>query len=109
MSLIKNGAGQNVAFALINSLNDAALTGLGSGVTVKVSKDGAAQTAGVGTITELGNGVYNYAPTQSETNGNCVSFLLTATNALPTNLMFLTGGLHKNIASQHITFGLYTT
>ena len=108
MSLIKNGAGQNVAFALINSLNDAALTGLGSGVTVKVSKDGAAQTAGVGTITELGNGVYNYAPTQSETNGNCVSFLLTATNAVPTNLVFLTGGLHKNVSGQHITSAMFS-
>jgi|SRR5882672_3453276 len=109
MSLLKNVAGQNVTFALINVTNDAALTGLGSGITIKVSKDGGAQSSSAGTISELGNGAYNYAPTQAETNGNCVSFFLTPTGGIPENLMFLTGGLHKNVGSQHVTFCMMTT
>jgi hypothetical protein len=109
MSLLKNVPGQNVTFALINVTNDAPLTGLGSGVTIRVSKDGGAQSAAGGTVTELGNGAYNYAPLQSETNGNCVSFYLTPTGGVPENLMFLTGGLHKNVASQHITFEMFST
>jgi len=107
MTLQLNTAGQNVTFALINNTNDAPLTG--ATVSIFVSKDGGAQVAGAGTVTELGHGAYNYAPTQAETNGACVSFLVTATNAVPENLMFLTGNLHKNLAGQHVTFGLYTT
>lgn len=107
MSLIKNQPGQNFTFALINASNDAPLTG--ATVTVKTSRDGGVQASGAGTVTELGGGVYNYAPTQGETNGNCCSFFMTATGAVPENLMFLTTGLHKGIAGQHVTFGMFTT
>ncbi len=107
MSLLKNIAGQNFTFALINVTNDAPVTG--ATVVGFTSKDGGAQASIVGTVTEPGNGVYNYAPTQAETNGNCVSFLMTASGAVPENLMFLTGGLHKNIASQHVTFEMFST
>lgn len=107
MSLQKNVAGQNFTFALLNVTNDTPLTG--ASVVGFTSKDGGSQASTGGTFTELtptGNGIYNYAPTQAETNGNCVSFYITATNAVPFNLMFLTGGLHKNVASQHVTFGM---
>ncbi len=109
MSLLKNVAGQNFTFALINVTNDAALTG--ATVVGFTSKDGGAQASTAGTFTELGNGMYNYVPTQAETNGNCVSFLMTASSAVPENLLFLTGGLHKNSASpqQHVTFVVMTT
>ena len=107
MSLLKNIQNQNFTFALINVTNDNALTG--ATIVGKTSRDGGAQAPIAGTVTELGNGVYNYRPTAAETNGNCVSFLMTATSAVPENLMFLTSGLHKNTASQHITFGLFTT
>ncbi len=107
MSLLKNVTNQNFTFALINVTNDAALTG--ATVVGKTSRDGGAQASIVGTVSELGNGVYNYVPTQTETNGNCVSFLMTASSAVPENLMFLTGGLHRNASAQHITFGLMTT
>jgi hypothetical protein len=106
-SLKKNVAGQNFTFALINVATDAALTG--GTVVGFVSLDGGAQSGISGVVSELGNGVYNYAPTQAETNGNCVSFLMTATSAVPENMMFLTGGLHRNIASQHITFCMFST
>lgn len=113
MSLLKNVANQNFTFALINIANDAPLTG--ATVTGFVSKDGGGQASIAGVVTEsnLANGAYNYAPTQNETNGNCVSFLLSGTvngsASVPENLMFLTGGLHKNFSGQHITFGLFTT
>src|SRR5262249_33065412 len=45
---------------------------------------------GSGTITEKGNGQYNYAPTQAETNAIDVGFLFTATNAVPFNADFHT-------------------
>ncbi len=107
MSLLKNIGGQNVTFALINVTNDLPL--LGASVTVRVSKDGGAQGAGGGSVSELGQGAYVYRPSQADTNGNCVSFLVTATNAVPENLMFLTSGLHKNTTSQHVTFVMFTT
>lgn len=107
MSLLKNIPGQNFTFALINPATDGALTG--ATIVGFASQDGGAQASLAGTVTELGGGVYNYAPTAGETNGNCVSFLMTATNAVPENLMFLTGGMHKNIAGQHVTFGMFTT
>src|SRR5258706_14946411 len=102
MSLLKNAAGKNFMFALINVATGVALTG--ATVTGFVSKDGGAQSSLGGTVTEVGNGVYNYAPTQAETNANCISIFLTATSAVPENMTFLTGGLHKNVASQHVGF-----
>lgn len=106
MSLQKNVAGQNFTFELIAAATDTGLTG--ATIVGFTSRDGGAQASTAGTITELGHGAYNYAPTQAETNGNCVSFLMTATNAVPENLMFLTGGLHKNVAGQHVSFGMLT-
>ncbi len=108
MSLLKNVPNQNFTFELVNVTNSNALTG--ATIVGFTSKDGGAQASTTGTFSELGNGVYNYAPTQAETNGNCVSFLITASSAVPENLMFLTGGLHKNqVATQHVTFVMMTT
>lgn len=76
-SLQKNVAGQNVTFTMINATTgavDASAT-----VTVKVVKDNGTQASGAGTVTNSGNGQYNYAPTQAETNGTNVGFLFTAT------------------------------
>jgi hypothetical protein len=111
MSLLKNVANQNFTFALINPATDAAMTG--ATITGFVSKDGGAQASIAGSVSELGNGVYNYVPTQAETNANCVSFMMSGSTssgtAVPENLMFLTGGLHRATSGQHITFGLFTT
>jgi hypothetical protein len=85
-SLQKNVAGQNFTFALVNASTGAALT-LAT-VTVKVTKDNGAQAGGAGTVTEAGNGQYNYAPTQAETNATDVGFLLTAASAIPVNIDF---------------------
>ena len=107
MSLIKNQAGQNFTFGLLNVTNGTPLTG--ATIVAFTSKDGGAQASTAGTFTELtptGNGIYNYAPTQAETNANELGVYITATSAVPFNLMFLTGGLHNNIAGQHVTFGM---
>lgn len=87
-SLQKNVASQNFTFALVNASSGAALTG--ATVTVKVTKDNGVQGSGGGTVTEAGNGQYNYAPTQGETNAIDVGFLFTATSAIPVNVDFHT-------------------
>jgi hypothetical protein len=112
MSLIKNQAGQNFTFALLNATTGAPLTG--ATIVGFSSKDGGAQASLAGIIAELtptGNGIYNYAPTQAETIANELGVYITAAGAVPFNLMFLTGGLHKNSASpqQHVTFGMSST
>lgn len=87
-SLQKDVANQNFTFGLVNSSTGAALTG--ATVTVYVTKDNGTQATGTGTVTEAGNGQYNYAPTQAETDATDVGFLLTATSAIPVNIDFHT-------------------
>lgn len=105
MSLQKNVGGQHFTFMLINAATSLVMTGATVGGFA--AKDAGSQSAIGGTVTELGNGVYDYSPTAGETNGDCLGFVLSATGSVPVFAMFLTpGGLHKNIASQNIIFGL---
>ena len=87
-SLQKNVASQNFTFCMVNATTGAADTA--ATVTVRVVKDNGAQAAGGGTVTNSGNGQYNYAPTQAETNATDVGFLLTATSDIPVNIDFHT-------------------
>jgi hypothetical protein len=82
-ALRKNVASQVLTFSLVSASTGAALTG--ATVTVKATLDGT-QSAGAGTVTELGSGQYKYAPTQGETNGTSFGFLFTATGAIPVNI-----------------------
>lgn len=50
---------------------------LTSAVSVLVTVDNGTQTAGGGTASHKGNGAWNYAPTQAETNGNHLAFTFT--------------------------------
>jgi len=50
---------------------------LTASVSVLVTKDGGVQTAGGGTLTHEGNGHWNYAPTQAETDATHVAFTFT--------------------------------
>lgn len=84
----KNVAGQNLAFALVNTSTGAALPG--ATVTARRSIDGAAQASATGTVSELGNGQYNLALSQADTNGNHIGILLTATNAIPVHFSIVT-------------------
>jgi hypothetical protein len=103
-ALQKNVAGQNFTFGLINLTNGSPLTG--ASVSVYVTKDGGAQASGGGAITETGNGQYNYAPTQAETNATDVGFKLVASNAISVNIDFhtdpayITSNVKKNAAGR---------
>lgn len=120
-SLQRNAANQNVTFCLVNATTGAALTG--ATVGVHFTLDNAAQASGGGTVTERGNGQYNYSPAQGETNGVDVGFLFTATSAIPVNVDFhidppnflslsvdssgnvsVTSNVKKNIAQNGIMF-----
>lgn len=94
-ALRKNVASQVLTFCLVNATTGAALTG--ATVTTKVALDGT-QSAGAGTVTELGTGQYKYVPTQGETNGASVGFCFTATNAVPVNLHCFTTSQDPTIA-----------
>jgi hypothetical protein len=93
-SLQKNVASQNMTFLMISTSTGLGVAGLT--VSVFVTKDNGAQGSGAGTVTNLGNGQYNYAPTQSETNATDVGFLFTATGAVPVNLDFHTDVVDAN-------------
>lgn len=77
----KNTAGQHLGFGLVVASTGAALTG--ATVTAYRVVDGAAQAAATGTVTEKGNGQYDFAPSAADLNGNQVSFLFTASTAVP--------------------------
>lgn len=87
-SLLKNVASQNITFCMINASTGAA--DASATVAVKVTKDNGSQASGGGTVTNSGNGQYNYAPTQAETNATDVGFMFTATGDIPVNADFHT-------------------
>lgn len=70
----KNVAGQHVAGQMNSRTDGSPLT---ASVSVLVTIDNGTQTAGGGTTTHKGNGHWNYAPTQAETNGNHLAFTFT--------------------------------
>lgn len=70
--MLKNVSGQNIAAQLIAKADGTPIT---SGtVTVYVTVDNGSQNAGSGTVSHKGNGAWNYAPTQGETNGDHVAY-----------------------------------
>lgn len=83
----KNVASQVVAGQMNDRGTGAPLT---ASVSVFVTGDGGAQSAGGGTLTHEGNGHWTYVPTQAETNFNHVAFTFTHAS-----------GVHK-------TYNIYT-
>lgn len=79
----KNVASQNIA-AQLNSRTDG--SPLTSAVSVLVTGDNGTQTAGGGTLTHKGNGAWNYAPTQAETNFDHIAFTFTHTSGVDVTL-----------------------
>ena len=88
-SLIKNTASQNLTFLMLSTAAGTAITGA-TLATMKsdsfVTKDNGTQTGCAGTFTECGNGQYNYAPTQGETNATDIGFLFAYTGAISVNV-----------------------
>lgn len=70
----KNVASQNIAVQMNSRTDGSPLT---ASVSAFVTGDAGAQTAGGGTLTHKGNGHWNYAPTQAETNFNHIAFTFT--------------------------------
>jgi hypothetical protein len=114
-SLLKNVASQNITFALVNATTGAALTTATFTSLAWVTKDNT-QAGFAGTFTTLGNGQFNYAPTQAETNCTDFGLLITVAGAVPVNLDFhtdtvapLTGAQIATAVWQDTTAGDFTT
>ena len=114
-SLLKNGASQNITFCLVNASTGAALTSATFTSLAWVTKDNT-QAGFAGTFTTLGNGQYNYAPTQAETNCTDFGLLVTVSGAIPVNLDFhtdlatpLTGAQIATAVWTDTTAGDFTT
>ena len=94
-SLQKNVASQKVTFGLVNASTGAALTSATFTSLAWVTVDGT-QAGFAGTFTTLGNGQYQYAPTQGETNGTNVGIFIAPSGAVPVNLDFHTDVVDGN-------------
>ena len=114
-SLLKNVASQNITFTLVSATTGAALTSATFTSLAWVTKDNT-QAGFAGTFTTLGNGQYNYAPTQAETNCTDFGLLVTVSGAIPVNLDFhtdlatpLTGAQIATAVWTDTTAGDFTT
>lgn len=88
--MIKNKAGQVAGAELVSATSGAAFAGA---VTVYVTIDGGTQaigTVGSGVCTAEGNGLYNYNPSQAETNGDLIQFTYIGTGAVPVTIHYAT-------------------
>ncbi len=84
----KNVSGQFVCFQMLLTASGAVATGLSPAVRRCIDGTFA---AGGGTSTEdTGTGSYKYAMSQADTNGNNVSFIFTATGAMPVCINIVT-------------------
>ena len=61
-------------------------------VTATRSLDGASFGSATGTVTEIGNGMYQMAASAGDMNGNTVTFRFTATGAAPSEVSIITDG-----------------
>jgi len=86
--LRKNVAGQSVYFTLLVASTN--LASLLATVTAYRHLDTAAQAAATGSVTELGNGLYRFDPSQADTNADFIGYLFTATLAIPVGMSFVT-------------------
>lgn len=77
--MIKNQAGQVVNAQLLLASTGAPFAGA---VTVNVTIDTGAQTAGGGTVTAKGTGQFQYAPTIGETNGDTIAYQFVGVGAV---------------------------
>lgn len=94
---MRRNAANQVVTALLRTTS-ATPTGITSGATVMVTKDGGTPTSGAGTLTYIGSGtafsgtagLWKYVPTAAETNASHVSFMFGSsnTNTVMQNIQF---------------------
>lgn len=84
----KNTAGQFIYFGLVSTVDGSSVTG--ASPTGYVSIDGAAQGGIGGAIAEQGNGQYEYAMSQGDTNGDEIGYLFTNAGAISVSITITT-------------------
>lgn len=88
MSYLKNTSGQFLYFTMIDASDGSAIT---SGtVTGRRSIDGGSQANVTGTISHNGNGQWQLAMSQADTNGDEIGFLFTHTSGIPVSITIVT-------------------
>lgn len=81
-----------IDFILVDSLG-AVVAGLGSGITVDVSKNGGAFASGTGAKTEIGDGWYTYTLSAAETDtAGPLAVTVTGAGAVQQNLLYQVSG-----------------
>ena len=97
----RNVSSQHIPFALVSATDGSAIAG--ATVTAYRSIDGGSQAGVGGTVTSLGNGQYDFAPSQADMNGNVIGFLFTASGAINVHLTVVTTAADPTDAT---TFGI---
>jgi len=88
MSYLKNTSGQYIYFAMVDkSSGDALTTGTVNGYR---TIDGGTQASVTGTISHKGNGQWQLALSQADTNGDEIGYLFTHTSGVPQSLSIVT-------------------
>lgn len=83
--------------------NGAAVTGLGTGFTVTVSKNGGAFGASAGTKAEIGSGWYSYTITAAEADtAGPLALTITGAGAVQQNLLYQVAGYIPSPASSNL-------
>jgi hypothetical protein len=94
---------QKISFVLLDS-SGVEVTGLGSGYSLSISKNGGAFAAGVGTKEEIGSGWYSYNLTATETDmAGPLAIKVTGTGVDQQNLIYeVTGSAWQSPAGTNI-------
>jgi len=98
----RNVAGQYLSLPALLLLADG--SAVSSGATITVKKDGV-PSAGAGSLTYDSDGIWDYTPTQSETNCAILVLILKATGAVPVVINLVTTAADTSAAA----FGANTT
>jgi hypothetical protein len=87
MNYLKNTAGQFLYFTIINASDGSALTSAVSGYR---TIDNGTQAAVTGTLSHKGNGQWQLAMSQADTNGDNIGFLFTHASGIPVSINIVT-------------------
>lgn len=106
--MLRNTAGQSVAFQAISSTDGSAVTS--GSPTVNITQDNGTLTAGAGTVSHKGGGQWVYAPTQAETDAVHVVCQFVLSGAITHIRDFYTQVYdHQDIIETLLTLGVSLT
>lgn len=101
MTLRKNVASQHVPFGMVSSTTGLPLAGLT--VTAKLTQDGGASATASGAVSDVGDGLYDWAPSQGDTNCVAMALMFSATGAVAVPMTIFTTALNPGDA---VRFGM---